>query len=129
MRASNLDITRYRMTAAEIVDCAKQTKAFGYGTVVIQAGEDEGLTLEGVGQTVGRIKAEAGVAVTLSLGERTVDELRAWREAGADRYLCASRLPTASSSTACTRRAAGGACRAWSSCASSNRSATRSAVA
>jgi biotin synthase len=87
LRAGNLDITRYRMTADEIVDCAKQTKAFGYGTVVIQAGEDEGLTLEGVAQTVKRIKAEAGVAVTLSLGERTVDELRAWREAGADRYL------------------------------------------
>ena len=47
LRAGNLDITRYRMTADEIVDCAKQTKAFGYGTVVIQAGEDEGLTLEG----------------------------------------------------------------------------------
>jgi biotin synthase len=40
-----------------------------------------------VATIVRRIKAEAGVAVTLSLGERTVDELRAWRDAGADRYL------------------------------------------
>jgi len=87
LRAGNRDITRYRMAADEIVECAKQARDFGYGTVVLQAGEDEGLTLDGVAQIVRRIKAEAKVAVTLSLGERTVDELRAWREAGADRYL------------------------------------------
>ena len=87
LRAGNRDITRYRMTADEIVACAKQTRDFGYGTVVLQAGEDEGLTLAAVAQIVKRIKAEAAVAVTLSLGERTVEELRAWHEAGADRYL------------------------------------------
>jgi len=87
LRAGNRDITRYRMTADEIVACAKQTRDFGYGTVVLQAGEDEGLTLDTVAQIVKRIKAEAAVAVTLSLGERTVEELRAWHEAGADRYL------------------------------------------
>jgi biotin synthase len=34
-----------------------------------------------------RIKKETPLAVTLSLGERTGEELAAWREAGADRYL------------------------------------------
>lgn len=87
LRAGNRDVTRYRMKPGEIVAAAKQTRDFGYGTVVIQAGEDEGLTLEMVSDIVRRIKREAGVAVTLSLGERTVEELRAWREAGADRYL------------------------------------------
>jgi biotin synthase len=87
LRAGNQDITRYRMSPEEIVACAEQAKNFGYGTVVIQAGEDEGLTLASVAQTVKRIKDEVGLAVTLSLGERTVDELQAWREAGADRYL------------------------------------------
>jgi biotin synthase len=87
LRAGNLDITRYRMNADEIVAAAKQAAEFGYGTVVLQAGEDEGLTALGVTAIVRRIKAEAGVAVTLSLGERTVEELSAWREAGADRYL------------------------------------------
>ena len=33
------------------------------------------------------IKAETGAAITLSLGERSEADLRAWREAGADRYL------------------------------------------
>ena len=36
---------------------------------------------------VRRIKAETPLAVTLSLGERDDEELAAWREAGADRYL------------------------------------------
>ncbi len=87
LRAGNRDITRYRMTEDEIVACAKQARDLDYGTVVLQAGEDEELTLGSVAQTIRRIKAETALAVTLSLGERTVDELRAWREAGADRYL------------------------------------------
>lgn len=87
LRAGNRKVTRYRMNADEIVACARQARDFGYGTVVLQAGEDEGLTCESIAAIVRRIKDEAGVAVTLSLGERTADELRTWREAGADRYL------------------------------------------
>ena len=34
-----------------------------------------------------RIKAETPLAVTLSLGERPYDDLAAWKEAGANRYL------------------------------------------
>lgn len=87
LRAGNRKVTRYRMEADEIVACARQARDFGYGTVVLQGGEDEGLTCDGIAAIVRRIKDEAGVAVTLSLGERTPDELRIWREAGADRYL------------------------------------------
>jgi biotin synthase len=87
LRAGNRDVTRYRMSPDEIVASAQQAGSFGYGTVVLQAGEDDGLTVDGVTTIVRRIKTEVGLAVTLSLGERTVDELRAWREAGADRYL------------------------------------------
>lgn len=87
LRAGNRDITRYRMKPDEIVEAAKQARDFRYGTVVLQAGEDEGLTVDMVSDIVRRIKQEAGLAVTLSLGERTPGELRAWRQAGADRYL------------------------------------------
>jgi biotin synthase len=38
-------------------------------------------------EVVGAIKRETELAVTLSLGERTDDELALWRDAGADRYL------------------------------------------
>jgi biotin synthase len=55
--------------------------------VVLQAGEDPGLTSNWVSDLVQRLKGETPLAVTLSLGERTRRELEAWRAAGADRYL------------------------------------------
>lgn len=83
----NHQIGRYRMTADEIVACAHQARGFGYGTVVMQAGEDPGITMEWMCGLIRRIKGETGLAVTLSLGERSDEEYLAWREAGADRYL------------------------------------------
>ncbi len=80
-------IRRYRMSEDEILDCVKLACSLGYGTVVLQAGEDPGLTLELVEDLVRRVKGETPLAVTLSLGERTPEELSAWRRAGADRYL------------------------------------------
>lgn len=87
IRAGNRDVTRYRMTADEIMDCARQAVGFGYGTVVLQSGEDPGLEMDWVAELVKKIKAVTGLAVTLSLGERSIEELEKWRVAGADRYL------------------------------------------
>jgi biotin synthase len=80
-------LTRYRMGADEVVECARQAQSFGYGTVVMQAGEDYGLTRELVAGLVAAVKRETGLAVTLSLGERPDEDLAAWKAAGADRYL------------------------------------------
>jgi biotin synthase len=87
LRAGNRGLKRYRMTADEILACAHDARDFGYGTVVLQAGEDYGLETDSVSRLIHRIKAGTGLAVTLSLGERGGDELLAWRKAGADRYL------------------------------------------
>jgi biotin synthase len=87
LRAGNGRIERYRMSEDEILACARQAVAYGYGTTVLQAGEDAGLSRELIAGVVRRIKAETGLAVTLSLGERSLEDLLAWREAGADRYL------------------------------------------
>ena len=87
LRAGSMHLQRYRMTEAQILASAKEAKALGYGTVVLQGGEDPGLTRETVAAVVRRIKAETGLAVTLSLGERSPEEFLAWRQAGADRYL------------------------------------------
>jgi len=87
IRADNTKLERYRMTADEILACARRAVAFGYGTVVLQAGEDYGLTREWVADVVRRIKAATPLAVTLSLGERPDADLALWRAAGADRYL------------------------------------------
>ncbi len=87
IRAANSELVRYRMSEEEAIACAKEARALGYGTVVLQAGEDPKLTREYVTKLVTRIKLETGLAVTLSLGERDEEDLRAFRAAGADRYL------------------------------------------
>jgi biotin synthase len=87
LRRESTHLLRYRMRADEILACAREAAALGYGTVVLQSGEDPGLTSDGIAAVVKRIKEETGLAVTLSLGERSEADLRAWRRAGADRYL------------------------------------------
>ena len=87
LRAANRDLERYRMTREEILNCALQAERLGYGTVVMQAGEDDRLTAEWIEEIVWWIKRETSLAVTLSLGERRQEELQLWRTAGADRYL------------------------------------------
>ena len=87
LRAGNLGLKRYRMSDEEIMACVGKAVEYGYGTVVLQSGEDPELTLERIARLVERIKAETPLAVTLSLGEREEEELAAWRGAGADRYL------------------------------------------
>ena len=87
LRVCNTDVQRYRMTADEVLACAQDAVRYGYGTLVIQTGEDYELTADWVEQLVARVKAETPLAVTLSLGERKAEELARWRAAGADRYL------------------------------------------
>lgn len=87
LRKGNRDLVRYRMTREEILDCVREAVRLGYGTVVMQAGEDDGLTADWIAEIVRWIKRETPLAVTLSLGERQSDELQLWRSAGADRYL------------------------------------------
>ncbi|MCY3024317.1 MAG: [FeFe] hydrogenase H-cluster radical SAM maturase HydE [Planctomycetota bacterium] len=87
LRAGHKTLRRYRMSADEILECAHKAVAFGYGTVVMQAGEDYGITGPWLADVVRRIKAETPLAVTLSMGERPEADLVAWRKAGADRYL------------------------------------------
>lgn len=83
----NDEVVRYRMPEAEIIACARDADRYGYGTVVMQAGEDYGLTEDWIAELIHTIKSRTKLAVTLSLGERSDAELKRWREAGADRYL------------------------------------------
>ncbi len=87
LRAGNRNLRRYRMSEEEIMACVAQARAYGYGTVVMQSGEDDGITADWMAGIIRRIRRETPLAVTLSLGERVEADLRAWREAGADRYL------------------------------------------
>jgi len=87
LRAGNSALARYRMSADEILACAHLARQYGYGTVVMQAGEDYGIGADWLAGVIRRIKAETNLAVTLSLGERPEPDLAGWRRAGADRYL------------------------------------------
>ena len=87
LRADNRAVERYRMSDDEVLQSARQALEFGYGTVVLQSGEDPTHTRDRIAGLVRRIKAETPLAVTLSLGERSEEELAEWRRAGADRYL------------------------------------------
>ena len=87
LRSANREIERYRMSADEVLECARQAEEYGYGTVVLQSGEDYGIHADWMAELVAAIKREIGLAVTLSLGERPDDDLALWRAAGADRYL------------------------------------------
>ncbi|MDR2560154.1 MAG: [FeFe] hydrogenase H-cluster radical SAM maturase HydE [Holophagales bacterium] len=77
----------YLMDKAEIMASAKKALEYAYGTVVLQAGEDPRITGPWMADIVSCIKRETSLAITLSLGERSDEELKMWREAGADRYL------------------------------------------
>jgi len=87
LRAPNDGLVRYRMSREEVMGCVRQAVAVGYGTVVLQSGEDPGTATGWLSEIIRQIKTETPLAVTLSVGERSDDDFRAWRDAGADRYL------------------------------------------
>ncbi|MBU0692802.1 [FeFe] hydrogenase H-cluster radical SAM maturase HydE [bacterium] len=87
IRAPNSEVIRYRMSKEEIMECVAEAVKLGYGTVVMQSGEDYGVKQEWLSDIIRAIKQETELAVTLSMGERPREDIAAWREAGADRYL------------------------------------------
>ena len=87
IRCDNTHVGRYRMTPEEIVDTARSGKLWGCGTVVLQSGDDPYFTTDLLSDILLRIKNETGLAVTLSVGVRTREDLAQLKAAGCDRYL------------------------------------------
>lgn len=86
LRASNKNVKRYRLSPDEIIDLAKKAVSYGYKTIVMQSGEDDFYTVDKMKYIISNIK-ELDVAITVSVGEKTFEEYKAYKEAGADRYL------------------------------------------
>lgn len=86
LRSPNKEVERYRLSKDEILASAKKAADLGYRTIVLQSGEDDNYYSDKMCDIIRSIK-ELDVAVTLSMGEKTFDEYKAYREAGADRYL------------------------------------------
>ena len=88
IRAGNTSVVRYKMSPDEIVAAAEADLKQGIKTIVLQSGEDLSYTREILVDIIKRIKKiDPECAITLSIGERTEEEYRAFKEAGADRFL------------------------------------------
>ena len=87
LRKSNSKLNRYRMSEDEIIATAKQIKKAGVPTVVLQSGEDSFYSQDIVCRLIERIRKETDLIITLSIGERALDDYKAFQQAGANRYL------------------------------------------
>jgi len=86
IRRGNANICRYRMNEAELLETARKAADMGFRTVVMQSGEDVYYTKERLCRIIAEIK-KLNIALTLSIGERDYKDYKAFKEAGADRYL------------------------------------------
>lgn len=86
LRSPNKEIERYRLSKDEILDSVKKAIKLGYQTIVLQSGEDDNYYQDKMCDIIKEIKKH-DVALTLSLGEKTFDEYKAYKDCGADRFL------------------------------------------
>ncbi len=87
IRKHNKNVIRYRIMPDDIVEIAKSIASQNIKTVVLQSGEDNFYNIDVMCDIIKRIKRDADIAITLSIGEKTKDEYIALKLAGADRYL------------------------------------------
>lgn len=88
LRAENRLALRYRMDIDEILRCCDRAASAGYRTFVLQGGEDPLQDDPWMTELVRAVHREfPECAITLSVGERSDEAYRMFREAGADRYL------------------------------------------
>ncbi|MCD6228095.1 MAG: [FeFe] hydrogenase H-cluster radical SAM maturase HydE [Candidatus Omnitrophica bacterium] len=87
LRRSNKNIRRYRMKEEKIIEVALKIIQLGIKTIVLQSGDDFYYSPNSICKIIQKIKKKANVAITLSIGERSFDDYKAFRDAGADRYL------------------------------------------
>ena len=86
LRHENRRLSRYSLSAAELLRAASQAVAAGVDTLVLQSGEMARNPLW-LAQVVRGLKERFGLPVTLSVGEQPREWYALWREAGADRFL------------------------------------------
>ncbi len=87
LRRDNKNIERYRIDEDTIFMLAEHAaRNLGLKTVVLQSGEDMYFDREKLCSVIRRIKT-LGVALTLSIGEKSLEDYQAYKKAGADRFL------------------------------------------
>ena len=86
LQCQNKKIERYRLDPETIISLAQKAVQYGYKTIVLQGGEDPFFTADILVPILQKIKS-FGLAITLSIGERSTEDYRAFKQAGADRFL------------------------------------------
>lgn len=88
IRHGNQALERYRLSKEEILSCCDTGYTLGYRTFVLQGGEDPYYTTERMCDILSAIHEKyPDCVITLSIGERSEADYRAFFEAGARRYL------------------------------------------
>jgi biotin synthase len=87
LNKSNQNLSRYRMDKNEILKSIAYLAECKIKTVVLQSGEDSGTDILCIRDIISEIKSKFDMAVTLSLGERSRDDYKILKDAGASRYL------------------------------------------
>jgi len=88
IRASNKNVEHYRLTQDEILECCHIGYDLGFRTFVLQGGEDMSYSDDKMVEIITTIKRQyPDCAVTLSIGERSYESYKKYRDAGADRFL------------------------------------------
>lgn len=88
IRRSNGKTNRYRLSKEEILECCRNGYQLGFRTFVLQGGEDAYYTDERLTDIIRSIRSDySDCAITLSVGEKSLESYQAYFDAGADRYL------------------------------------------
>ena len=88
IRRDNRNVSRYRLTQEEILECCREGYQLGFRTFVLQGGEDPYFSDSIVCSIVSAIHQEfPDCAITLSIGEKSYESYLAYFQAGAERYL------------------------------------------
>lgn len=88
IRGENSKAFRYRLSEEEIMLSCEEGYQLGFRTFVLQGGEDPYFTEERMEKLIRNIKnTYPACALTLSMGEKSHEAYKRFKEAGADRYL------------------------------------------
>ena len=88
IRKSNHNAVRYHLSKDAILECCRIGYDLGFRTFVLQGGEDLSYTDNAMTDIVSSIRTNyPDCAITLSVGERSIETYQAWFNAGANRFL------------------------------------------
>jgi len=83
----NKKLRRYTLSQEEIIEAVGRIVSHNIKTVVLQSGESDSLDPQWFAGVIREIKKRFDLSVTLSVGEKSRETYKLWKDAGADRYL------------------------------------------